>query len=761
MIKTIIKRDGREEPFNIDKVHEWIHWAAEDVKDRIYWSEVVLQSLSVLKDKCTTSDLQDTLIKTCLNRGDYPHNLMAGRLYAAKMRKDMFGQISPPTIKEMHERLHSLGLMVVLDYSDEEYAELESVINHQKDFDMAYFQLRQAFNKYSLSDATTKKSYETPQFIFMRMAMALAETEPQKIRMRDVKGWYKYFSEGKLSAPTPNYTNLGTKQKGYSSCCVIKADDDLDSIGAADHAVMRMSANAAGIGTHYALRSNGDPVRHGLIRHAGKQPYFRSQAFQAKENMQNSKRGGAITQYFSAYDPEVFTLIRMQNPTTVKTLQIRESHFAIIYNTFLAKKAAKKEKCFHFNAFTAPDLYEAMFSGDPTEFEKLYAAYEKDKKFKKEWFDPRELIIEAKKESLAAGTLYVWNADLVNQQTPFKEKIYSSNLCMEIALPTVGYSDMMDLYSEDENSIGETAICSLASIVVPAIKSDAEYEKVAYYALKMIDKCIDMSFHPLPNVRLKAALRRSAGVGMTGIATNMAKAKVSYVSDEGRKLLHEIAERHYYFCLKASLKLGQEVGNAPWINKTKYPDGWFAHEHVPDTVLSFPLKYDWEALRKEIIGNGGIRHSVVCAIMPTESSSKLTAYPNAVYPVREDVMKKSDGENTVDWVAYDNDKLKYESAWSLDMSEYLTTMGVLQKFLDQGMSLDLYYDRSKSVDIAASDILKQHVSMIKANIQSIYYNNTRISSQENTIFSKIENSVEEDVVEDHIIKDVECESCTL
>lgn len=327
---------------------------------------------------------------------------------------------------------------------------------------------------------------------------------------------------------------------------------------------------------------------------------------------------------------------------------------------------------------------------------------------------------------------------------------------MEIGLPTKGAKDMLELYSTNPEVSAETAICSLGAIVVPAIKSEAEYERVAYYTLKMIDKCIDMSYHPLPNIRVKAALRRSAGVGMIGVATNLAKAKVSYVSEEGRQMLHEIAERHYYYCLKGSLRLGKELGNALWIDKTKYPEGWLAHEHCAKGVPSYPLKYDWETLRKEIIENKGIRHSVVCAVAPTESSSKLTSYPNAVYPVREDVMKKSDGDNTVSWVAYNNDKWKYESAWELDMAEYMKSMGIIQKFLDQGLSLDLYYDRSDNITVAASDILKHHVAMVKAGLKSLYYTNSRISSQKNTIFSKISEESTDDFEDPEV-----CESCTL
>ena len=754
MLKTIVKRNGTSVPFNLEKLHNWVIWAGDQLGDRINWSEIVLEVLSKLKDGTTTQELQQELIKACTNKGDYPHNLMAGRLFSAVYRKEVFGKIEPPTIQELHKKLHKLGLMVELNYTDEEYNDLEKIINHQQDFEYACFQLLQLKNKYALKNSVTKEIYETPQFIFMRMAMALAEDEPEKTKLRDVKNWYKYFSLGKLSAPTPNYTNLGTSQRGYASCCLIKADDNLDSMATADHIVYRMSANAAGIGTHYAIRSAGDQVRSGLIKHGGKLPYMRSQAFLAKANLQSGARGGAINQFFSCYDPEVFTLIRMQNPTAVKTVQIRESHFTIMYNTFFAQKAARKENVFHFNNFTAPDLYEAMFDGDQKKFEELYVKYENDKKFKKVYFDPRELIIEARKEAYACGTLYQFNADIANKQTPFTDKIYSSNLCLEVMQPTKGYNYITDLFSESETTEGEVSICSLAAIVVPAIKSEKEYEQVAYYALKMIDKTIDLSDHPLPNIKTKSRLRRNAGVGIIGIATSIAKAKLKFDTEEGLKFVHEMAEKHYYYCLKTSLKLGKELGNAGWIDKSKYSEGWFAHEHTQSDVPNFPLKYDWEALRKEIIENGGIRNSILINQMPTESSSKSSGYPNGIYPVRETSMKKSDADNSIDWVAYDNDKLEYQSAWDIDTVDLIKYYGVIQKFTDGGISADFYKDRSERLDVSTADILKEHVAMIKYGLKSRYYQNTKTSGK--TIFDNVTQTAD-----DPEIYDEYCESCAL
>lgn len=757
MLTTIVKRNGSIVPFNLEKLHNWVIWAGDQLGDRINWSEIVLETLSKLKEGATTVELQKELIKSCTNKGDYAHNLMAGRLFAAVYRKEIFGKIEPPTIKELHQKLFDLGLMVKLNYTDEEYDDLEKIINHQQDFEYACFQLLQLKNKYALRNAATKEIYETPQFIFMRMAMALAENEPDKTKLRDVKNWYKYFSLGKLSAPTPNYTNLGTSHRGYASCCLVKADDNLNSMSAADHVVYRMSANAAGIGTHYAIRSVGDPVRHGLIKHGGKLPYMRAQAALAKSNLQNSARGGAINQFVSCYDPEIFTIIRMQNPTTVKTVQIRESHFTIMYNTFFARKAAKREKVFHFNAYTAPELYEAMFDGDQQAFEQLYTQYEDNKEFKKIYFDPRELIIEARKEAFACGTLYQFNTDIANKQTPFKDKIYSSNLCLEVMQPTEGYDHITDLFSEDEKMQGEVSICSLAAIVVPSIKSEKEYEQVAYYALKMIDRTIDLSDHPLPNIKVKSRLRRNAGVGMIGIATSIAKAKLKFDTEEGLKFAHELAERHYYYCLKASLKLGKELGNAGWTEKSKYPDGWFAHEHAAPEVQSFPLKYDWELLRKEIIENGGLRNSILINHMPTESSSKSSGYPNGIYPVRETAMKKSDADNSIDWVAYDNDKLDYQSAWDIETENLIKYYGIIQKFTDGGISADFYKDRSEQLNVSTADILKEHVAMIKYGLKSRYYQNTKTSGK--TIFDVLTkitgNNLEEILGKEY------CESCSL
>ena len=241
----------------------------------------------------------------------------------------------------------------------------------------------------------------------------------------------------------------------------------------------------------------------------------------------------------------------------------------------------------------------------------------------------------------------------------------------------------------------EVAVCSLAAIVITNILDDEVYEKAAYYSLKMIDRCIHMSTYELPHVGYTAKNRLSAGVGIIGLALHLARKGLKYNTLEGRNEIHRVAERHAYFCIKASLKLGKELGNAPWIHKTKWPEGWLpidTYKKSVDELVTVGLEYDWETLRAEIIANGGIRNSTVVSHMPTESSSKATGAPNSMYPIRDLSLKKTDAENVLDWVATDNDILEdsYQPAWEISTIDLLKDYAIVQKFSDQGISADTY-----------------------------------------------------------------------
>jgi ribonucleoside-diphosphate reductase alpha chain len=269
MIKSIIKRDGTLEAYDPSKINGWGIWATEHLKGRVQWSDVVLQAVRSSPESIKSQDLQDALIAACIAKGDWPHNLMAGRLYAARYSKQLYGS-TIPSVQVLFAKLQAVGLMKPLDYNEADYAVIESFIDHTRDHNLAQFQIKQIRKKYSLQNRKAKIEYETPQFTFMRMAMALAESEPKQTRLQDIHAWYDHFSFGRINAPTPNYVNLGTKHNGYASCVLIKAGDNLGSLAIADHIAYVMTGMSAGIGTYIETRSIGDDVRQGLIEHQGR-----------------------------------------------------------------------------------------------------------------------------------------------------------------------------------------------------------------------------------------------------------------------------------------------------------------------------------------------------------------------------------------------------------------------------------------------------------------------------------------------------------
>lgn len=732
MLKTIIKRNGSREDFQPSKLNKWSQWASEGLRDRVDWSGIVLETVKAFGEVAHSQELQAQLILNCVTRKEWSYGLMAGRLFAATYRKEIYDEYIP-TIKALHNKLFKAGLMVKLNYSDEEYSQIESIIDHERDFSLAYSQIKYIRGRYALKNSVTKKEYETPQFVFMRMAMQLAEAESPESRIGHVKEFYNHFSFNRVNPPSPNYTNLGTPLRGYASCCLYTSADDLESIGIGDYIAYTMTAMSAGIGGNLNVRSVGDPVRNGAITHQGKMPYYNHIAGAVMANMQ-AGRGGACTQYYSAFDPENEVIMMAQNPRTPVDKQNRDLHFAMMGNRLLGKKVAKSENIFLFNVFTAPDLTKLFYSGDQDGFEELYNKYEADPNFKKVYIPAREFVAKAVTQSFEVGTHYLAFIDEINRHTPYKEPIHSSNLCVEITQPTSPYYDMRDLLTAEDHGRGEVSLCSLGGIVECNIKSDEEYASAAYYTLKMIDYCIHNSDYPLAHVGFTAKQRLNAGIGILGVAVTMAREGLKYDSPEGLKRLHEMAERHAYFCISASLRLGKELGNAPWMHKTKWPEGWLpidTYKRTVDQITAPDYRYDWETLRSEIIANKGIRNSSVIAHMPTESSSKASGVPNCLYPIRDLYLKKTDDSNITEWCAVDSDILgdKYQSAWTIKSLDMIKVYAVWQKFTDQAISADLWKDRSIEINLSKKEMVDEYLAMIKYGMKTRYYQNSLTGSQ--------------------------------
>lgn len=767
MITHIVKRNGTQEEFSATKINGWGTWAAKTLGPHVDWASVVLEAVNQCPAVCTSQQLQETLIKVCLSKKTWEHNRMAGRLYTALLERIIYPK-GRPTVQQLHKELVDANIMVPLDYTDEEYALVEEIIDHKIDLKYPHYQINQVRFKYALRNKTAGKEYETPQFVYMRMAMALAEKEPKAERLEHVAKWYSHFSHNRLNPPTPNFVNLGTRLNGYASCCLYTTDDSAPSLAAGDHIAYMMTCMSAGIGTHIKTRSIGDSVRGGVIQHQGKLPYYRAMVGAIGANLQNG-RGGASTVYYTAYDPEVEVIQKLRHPLTPLNKKIAGCHYNFGSNKLFARKVAKNEAYAPFSYAENPALYYAQYSSDQAEFERLYAEHEKAAKVK---LNAREVALGALQQAYETGVQYLHMTDTMNTHTPFKETIFSSNLCAEIGLPTKPYSSVMDLYKPtyEEGKDGEIGLCSLAGVIVSNIESDEQYAEVAYYGLKMIDVCIHKSDYVFPNLEHTAKARLSAGVGILGLAHLMAKEGLTYDSQDGRDFIHELSETHMWHLINASLRLGKEKGNAPWMHKTKWPEGWLpvdTYEKRVDDLVTVGNKRDWESLRAQVVANKGIRNSVLVAHMPGESSTIAAGTTNGPYPVRDLYIMKTNDTQVNHWAAPDGTKLKnrYQSAWDIKTSDMIKVYAIMQKWTDQAISADLFVKIQGDEKVSSSAMIQDYLDMVKYGMKTRYYVNSLTSAgidltkTENAVAAAAAAQSNDQGSDDE--DDGVCESCTL
>lgn len=728
-IETIIKSNGDIVKFDADKLNKVATWAADR---EVSWSSLALKAFRKLSNGCTTKDINKALIDTCAEEFDEKHFKLAGRILAGVIYKEAFGGLSKiPTLKEHHDNMVSQGYWEQLPYSDEEFKTLEDVIDHGKDLTYSYPEIKQINDKYVVRNRVKEVSLESPQFMYMGMAMANMKGMENGRRINDVIKLYGYLSDKKICAPTPFMSQLRTPDRSYASCAIFSTLDTAASLAAGDHIAYMLTCASAGIGAHLKTRSKGDEVRGGTTIHQGKRPYYVMTESAVAANLQAS-RGGSATMHVNVLDPEIEDIITWKSKKTAAKVRVDGIHYSIGYNLLFSEKVKKGLNWMLISLKDAPDLYESMYKGNQSEFEELYNKYE-NSNVKKTLIDARGLAVEILVQGQESGQIYLHRTDEMNRHTPHKDVIYSSNLCLETSFPSKGYRSVEDLYKtlNYNDGDGEIGLCSLSSIVARRVV-EHEWEDVTYYAALMIDNVLDIMDYPFPQLKYTAQARRNIGIGITDLAGLMAEKKLKYSSLEGKQFIHRLAELHSYSVIKASLRLSKERGVCDWIHKTKWAEGWLPIDTMNKNVFKVvkqPLLMDWESLRKEIIDNGGIRNSSLVNFMPNESSSVATNGTNSILPARSVKVLKTNGSKMTRFLVPNSDTLgdEYELAWDIKTKDMIDVYACVQAFTDQSISSDFYLDFTKG-DITGEDMLKDWLYQTALGMKTRYYINSKTNS---------------------------------
>lgn len=729
----VTKRNGKLEPIDLDKIHKVITWAAENL-DNVSVSQVELKSHIQFYDGIRTDDIHETIIKATadLISEDTPdYQYLAARLAIFHLRKIAYGQFTPPHLFDHVTKLTAAGKYdehILVDYTREEFDELDAYIDHWRDMNLAYAAVQQMAGKYLVQDRTTKIVFESPQFLNVLIGMCLFSKYPANERMSYVKKFYDALSLTEISLPTPIMAGVRTPSRQFSSCVLIECDDSLDAINATSSAIVRYVSQRAGIGINAGrIRGIGSPIRGGEAKHTGCIPFFKLFQAAVKCCSQGGVRGGAATLFYPMWHSEVESLLVLKNNRGVEDNRVRQLDYGVQINKTLYTRLIKGQNITLFSPSDVEGLYDAFFE-DQDLFEALYTKYEQDPTITKRSVPAAELFSAMMQERASTGRIYIQNVDHCNTHSAFIPSIApirQSNLCMEITLPTKPLDNIND-------EKGEIALCTLSAINLGKIKKLSDIQPLADLVVRALDALLDYQTYPVEAARISTMNRRSLGVGVINYAYYLAKNGLKYSNGSANALTHQTFEALQYYLLEASNNLAKEFGACPAFNETTYSQGLLpidTYKKDVDAVCAEPLQLDWESLRIKIKAHG-LRNSTLTSLMPSETSSQIANATNGIEPPRGLVTVKTSKDGVLKQVVPDIDNLRnnYELLWQMPNNNgYLALVAIMQKFVDQSISANTNYDPAKHEGgrVPMKLLLNDLLTAYKLGVKTLYYHNTR------------------------------------
>ena len=566
---------------------------------------------------------------------------------------------------------------------------------------------------------------------FMLIAMTLFQNYTTD-RIKWVKELYDAISTFDISLPTPIMAGVRTPDRQFSSCVLIETEDSLDSINATTSAIAKYVSQRAGIGIGAGrIRAVNSPVRNGATSTTGVIPYYRLFQSAVKSCSQGGIRGGAATLHVPLWHLEIEDIIVLKNNKGTEDNRVRHLDYSIQLNKVMYERLLTNGNITLFSPHDVPDMYNSFFT-DVDKFRTLYEAAEKNPKLRKKVIPASELFSAFMQERKETGRLYLMNVDHVNDHSSFvktEAPIYMSNLCQEITLPTKPIDNIRD-------EEGEISLCTLAAINWGKIKKPSDFEKPCTLAVRALDALLDYQSYPVVAAQKSTMARRPLGIGIINFAYWLAKNNSNY-SNPNLDLVHEYAEAWSYYLIKASVDLAQEFGACSKSNETKYDAHIFpidTYKKEVDELAEPVYNMDWQALRNRA-DLFSIRNSTLMALMPSETSSQISNATNGIEPPRALVSVKQSKDGVLRQVVPGIQKLKnkYELLWNQKSPEgYLKIAAVLQKFIDQAISVNTSYNPRfyENEEIPMSDLLRHLVLHYKWGGKTLYYFNTNDNSSD-------------------------------
>jgi ribonucleoside-diphosphate reductase alpha chain len=769
----VTKRNGTKETLTLEKWQSQVAKVCNGIAD-VSPSMIEIRSNPHFYDGISTREIDEITLRAIVDLIDVESNpdlghinyqYVAGKMRLGMLRKDVYGKYEPPTLYEIVKKNVNIGLYTkeLLEwYTEDDWNKMNDMLDHSKDEQYSYAAIEQLIEKYLVRNRSTKEIYETPQIRYMvAAATVFHKEEPNSARMRYIKEYYNAASDGLFTLATPVLAGLGTPTKQFSSCVLIRSDDDLDSIFASGEMMAKYASKRAGIGLEIGrLRPLGSPIRGGEIMHTGMIPFLKKWFGDLRSCSQGGIRNASATVFYPIWHHQFDDLIVLKNNQGTEETRVRHMDYGVVLSAFFWRRFKNKENITFFDPNEVPDLYEAFYSNTKL-FEELYVKYEKQKGLRKKVIAAEEVFKGGVlKERTDTGRIYLVFIDNVMNQGPFDSEyhtIYQSNLCCEILLPTKPFKRLDD-------PEGRIALCTLGSINWGAFRNPEDMRRACRILHRSLNNILDYQDFLSIQSKLSNDEIRPLGIGVTNLAYWHAKRNFKYGEKDSLQEVKSWMEHQAFYLTEASTELAQERGRCIDSDNTYYGKGIFPWERrangvneladfTPDSSLN------WENLRNQM-KTYGVRNATQMAIAPVESSSVVINSTNGIeMPMSLISVKESKAGSFVQVVPeYQKLKNKYQLMWEQkDCDAYLKTSAVLQVYVDQSISTNTFYNPAHFND------RKVPTTLIAKNLMNFYYwgGKTLYYSLINKQGAKAEDPINSPLQEINYDEEEACEACTL
>ena len=751
-LKTVVKRGGYEQDFDVAKIKKVIEWATKDTGLNPLELEQVIDG--EFRDTETSVDIHNKLIIAAnglvdlKDRDTLQWNIVAGRLKlmdiykeSAKARKHQFLDYDPD-FEEYVSEMVEVGIYdkrLTENYTATELAKAGTYIKQELDMSLTLSQLVTLIGKSLVK--YKGKTVELPQERYLLCALMLNLNDKSAGRMDYVKRDYEALASRKISLATPMLAGLGRQGANLASCFIQQPEDSLDGIQYNEAVYGRISKNGGASGwSWHKVRAIGSDVAGYKNASGGLMPWTKILNDKCIAVNQTGKRKGAITPAVPIYHRDIWDFLEIQEEAGDVRNKAYDISPQVTIPDYFMKKYENKEDWYVFDPYELKTVLnielDEVFGID---FEEAYdmcvQAYKNGTISNVKVFSAKELMKKIYVQWHSTGFPTISFTDKMNRDNPNKHigNIPCSNLCSEsfgVVKPSTNFRWEFDYRTNTStftHDVGLTHICNLMSINI--YNAYDELDDIVPLITRMLDNTIELTEQTNPEAERYNKNLRVIGIGMLGLADIMAKHKISYNKiDQVKTFVNKLFARVAGLAYKTSALLAKDRGHYPYYTGSQFNKGIFLGRKIDNIIAELQeAGFDdeakiWADVRQLNILHG-LRNGSVLSYPPPTTTSLGQGVSAGVTPVYQKAYMDKNMISTSVVVA---PEVMTDNVWyyveqrTLNQAELMTVVGEMQKWVDQAISFELNWDHeNKQVRIQDYDDVM--MTAWRSGCKTIYY----------------------------------------